>query len=129
MEYSKKYEVKSAEEKKLEIDKFFEEVKQKVKNYTVDNNSLRELLDWQQKFYSYSMGNSILIQKQFQGAEAVGSIKFWNDNGYLIKRGEKGIKILRPCKCSDYFLREEEKTPVQNATEEEIGRASCRERV
>lgn len=119
MEYSKKYEVKSAEEKKLEIEKFFEEVKQEVKNYTVDSGSLKELLDWQQKFYNYSFGNSILIQQQFHGAEAVGSFKFWTDNGYSVNRGEKGIKILVPCKCSDYFLREEEKIPVQKATQEE----------
>lgn len=119
------YSSRSPEERKQEVNKFFEDVKKEINNYTVDEKSLKELLDWQQKFYAYSLGNTILINQQFRGADAVGSFSFWNEHGYSINKGEKGIKILAPCQYSDYILRnnpekvEPEKIPISRISKQE----------
>lgn len=46
------------------------------------------------RIYGYSPRNKALIHRQFPGAQAVGSFKFWKDNGFSVKKGEKGIKII-----------------------------------
>ena len=48
------------------------------------------------KFHQYSIGNCSLIEDQFKGAIAVGSYKFWNEKGFSVNKGEKGIGILVP---------------------------------
>lgn len=59
------------------------------------------------KFHNYSYKNSILIEKQFRGAVAVGSFAFWKEKGYSVNKGEKGIKILVPTKLGDRFIAED----------------------
>jgi hypothetical protein len=68
---------------------------------------MKEYLDFMSKFYNYSPRNSALIQKQFRGAEAVGSFTFWKNKGYSVQKGEKGIKIVVPTKY-ETFERERE---------------------
>lgn len=40
------------------------------------------------KFHNYSIGNCAKIEEQFSGARAVGSFKFWKDNGFTVNKGE-----------------------------------------
>ena len=72
------------------------------------------------KFYQYSMSNTALIQKQFRGAQAVGSFKFWKDKGFSVNKGEKGIKILVPNKMVPKFKDEKGKwKSIDKATPQE----------
>ncbi|MHC9416562.1 ImmA/IrrE family metallo-endopeptidase, partial [Clostridium perfringens] len=70
-------------------------------------NDLKEYLSFMAKFHNYSYKNSILIEKQFRGAVAVGSFAFWKEKGYSVNKGEKGIKILVPTKLGDRFIAED----------------------
>ncbi len=55
-----------------------------------------ELLRFQSRFYNYSNRNTKLIYSQNQNAMFVGSYKKWQELGYNILKGQKGIKVLIP---------------------------------
>lgn len=59
------------------------------------------------RFHHYSINNQLLIYLQRPDAERVASVRTWNSLGRIVRKGERGIKILVP-------------TPVivQRATEE-----------
>ena len=72
------------------------------------------------KFYNYSFRNTFLIQEQFKGALAVGSYTFWKEKGFIVNKGEKGIKILVPNRLSDYFINSKgEEVKLSKATPKE----------
>src|SRR5699024_5564164 len=98
---------KTTQEKKKEIEELTEQRNQEVKDFFKDPEKLKEYIEFSNNFYNYSVRNSILIQKQFTGAQAVGSFKFWKDKGFPVQKGEKGIKILAPYKYQT-LLREKE---------------------
>src|SRR5699024_4970120 len=114
---------KTTQEKKKEIEELTKQKNQEVKDFFKDPEKLKEYIEFSNNFYNYSVRNSILIQKQFTGAQAVGSFKFWKDKGFPVQKGEKGIKILAPYKYQT-FLREKEngekkRTPLKYATKKE----------
>ena len=113
---------KSTEEKKKEIEQLTEDRNQEVERFFTTPDQLKEYSSFMSKFYDYSLRNSVLIQKQFRGAKAVGSFKFWKEKGFSVQKGEKGIKILVPTKYKT-FEREKNnqkvKTPVKYATQRE----------
>lgn len=56
-----------------------------------------EMLKFQTGFWHYSWNNQILIWLQSNGkATKVAGYKAWQKKGYNTKKGEKGMKILRP---------------------------------
>ena len=55
-----------------------------------------ELLKFQSKFYNYSNRNTKLIYSQNSNAMFVGSYKKWQELGYNVLKGQKGIKVLIP---------------------------------
>src|SRR5699024_11615506 len=85
---------KTTQEKKKEIEELTEQRNQEVKDFFKDPEKLKEYIEFSNNFYNYSVRNSILIQKQFTGAQAVGRFKFWKDKEIPVQNGEKGIKIL-----------------------------------
>ncbi|MYL22026.1 ImmA/IrrE family metallo-endopeptidase [Halobacillus litoralis] len=115
---------KSAKDKKQEIEKLTEDRNKEVEKFFESDEQMKAYLTFMSKFYNYSARNTILIQKQFLGAEAVGSFKFWKDKGFPVQKGEKGIKVLVPYKYK-VFERERTngsgtvKTPVKYATKKE----------
>lgn len=113
-----KYKRKTLEEKKQEIAALTKGMEEQIKNYFVSRESIKEYLDFMGKFHNYSVNNSSLINEQFEGAEAVGSFKFWKDKGFSVKKGEKGIKVLVPKKTT-YFRRGEKEVQLRFATKEE----------
>ena len=116
----KNYKKKSAEEKKREVDQLITSAEDKIQKCFDTPEQIKELVDYMSRFYNYSLRNALLIQEQFLGALAVGSYTFWKDKGYIVNKGEKGIKILVPNKLSDYFINEKgEEIKVKNATIEE----------
>lgn len=56
-----------------------------------------QFLAFQSRFYSYSIGNTMLIYKQNPDASFVKGYRAWNDLGRYVKKGSKGIAILAPC--------------------------------
>ena len=98
---------KSQEEKRKEIDLLVKQANEKIDKVFSSPNDLKEYLSFMAKFHNYSYKNSILIEKQFRGAVAVGSFAFWKEKGYSVNKGEKGIKILVPTKLGDRFIAED----------------------
>lgn len=114
------YKKKTNEEKKAEIQSLIDQMDQSVEKYFESQEDLLEYLTYMSKFYNYSPSNAALIQSQFRGAQAVGSYKFWKEQGYSVKKGEKGIKILVPQKVKGKFQDENGQWKyLEEATEKE----------
>lgn len=62
-----------------------------------DSTLFREYLLTMSKFWSYSVGNLILIMLQKRDATRVAGFTTWKELGRFVKAGEKGIMILAPC--------------------------------
>lgn len=120
MDNKKNYKKKTFEEKKKEVDTLIKGAEEKLDSYFISEESIKEYLNFMSNFYNYSLHNTMLIDNQFDGARAVGSYKFWNDKGFQIKKGEKGIKILVPMKTKPRFERDKgEWIEVDEATPKE----------
>ncbi|WP_246893334.1 ImmA/IrrE family metallo-endopeptidase [Clostridioides difficile] len=115
---SKLDKIKKEMTSKEKIDFMVEEANYKIMTYFKEPSLMKEYLDYMAKFYNYSARNLALIEDQFEGAMAVGSFKFWSDNGFKVNKGEKGIKILVPTKITYLLLGDKEKQ-LKYATKEE----------
>ncbi|ABW31111.1 ArdC-like ssDNA-binding domain-containing protein [Acaryochloris marina] len=58
----------------------------------------RKYLDFHSKFYNYSASNTMLIYGQCPEASHVAGYKAWQKLGRQVRKGEKGLVILAPCK-------------------------------
>ena len=64
-----------------------------------ESDRYKEYLACMSKFHSYSLNNCLLIAAQYPAATAVAGYRSWQQNfGRQVRKGEKGIKILAPCK-------------------------------
>jgi len=117
---SKTYAKKSVEDKRKEVEELTNGMEKKIEQHFHSAEELKDYLSFMGKFYQYSMSNTALIQKQFRGAQAVGSFKFWKDKGFSVNKGEKGIKILVPNKTVPKFKDEKGKwKSINKATPQE----------
>ncbi|WEV52120.1 toprim domain-containing protein (plasmid) [Lactobacillus sp. ESL0731] len=91
---------------------------QDVQSYLVDPEKTLQLADFLSNFHDYSIRNRLLIAHQREGALAVASYKKYQEMGYSVKRGEKGIKILVPVQLKK-FSRNGKEIPLKYATKEE----------
>lgn len=113
---------KSFSDKKKEIDKLATDRNEQVEKYFNTPEDMKEYLHFMGKFHKYSTRNSTLIQKQFKGAEAVGSYNFWKKEGFQVQKGEKGISILVPAPFKTFERKNGKSTVhvnVKQATNEE----------
>jgi len=62
----------------------------------VSGDDWKRALVFQSKFHRYSFGNILLIASQRPGATLVRGFRQWQDMGRQVRKGEKGISILRP---------------------------------
>lgn len=88
-------------EKENSFQKVLEELKIgidiKIKDFVDNSQELKEFIKFRRKhFYSYSIRNNILIYKQNPLASFVAGYKKWEELGYYVSKGSKGIKILIP---------------------------------
>lgn len=97
------------EEKREKIQETMDQMDKEIDGYFETPEQMGEYLEFMTKMYNYSPRNSGLIQKQFRGAEAVGSFKFWKDKGFSVNKGEKGIQILTPNQSPPRFKTEDGK--------------------
>jgi antirestriction protein ArdC len=75
--------------------------------------------DWQRmlktaaKFHRYSLSNILLIQLQKADATMVAGFRRWKELGRTVRKGERGIQIIAPCRYRT-------KVEKQNGDEEAI---------
>ena len=64
-----------------------------------DSESYKEYLKCMSRFHRYSVNNSLLIALQRPDASLVAGYRAWEkDHGRHVRKGEKGIRILAPCR-------------------------------
>ena len=109
---------KTPEEKMKEIEELTTGMDQQIESYFVSEKAMREHLVFMANFHNYSQRNMALIDKQFMGAEAVGSFNFWKSKGAAVQKGEKGIKILVPTPVQ-FYKKNGIDVPVSSASKQD----------
>ncbi len=104
---------------KSETEKIIDKINENLEKYFTNPNEMKKYLQYMSRFYQYSENNSMLIEGQFEGAMAVGSFKFWSNQGYKINKGEKGIKILTPATVTYFKDKNGEEKQLKYANKEE----------
>lgn len=113
-----KYQKRSPEEIKNEMDDYNQRVLDLGEHFKRDPETIAEYLSFSANFYQYSIKNQMLIYDQNEHASFVGSYKHFQEQGYQVQKGEKGMKIFVPVK-STFFDRNGKKTPLKDATKKE----------
>ena len=98
-------------------DELFKKVQNICENFKIDENALKEYLKFQAHFYKYSSLNTILIHNQNGGAMFVQSFNKWKDNGYSVKKDEKGLAIRVPVPTK-FIIKENESIQYKYASKE-----------
>lgn len=114
----KTFKPKTPEQIEEELNELTDMAINQIDSFFTSKESIIEHLQFLAQFHNFSVRNMALINKQFEGAEAVGSFLFWRGKGVSVKKGEKGIKILVP-KPVHFFKRSEQSVQLKNATEDE----------
>lgn len=85
-----------------------------------ESDAYKAYLNCMSKFHNYSLNNTLLIALQRPDASLCASYTSWQrDHGRQVRKGEKGIKIIAPCK---YKVELEERDEQGNPkTEEKTG--------
>ncbi|MEG2983603.1 MAG: ArdC-like ssDNA-binding domain-containing protein [Peptostreptococcaceae bacterium] len=86
----------SQQDKVTELIKSLEEG---VKDF-FHTDKYKSYLNFMSKFHSYSFNNIMLILNQKPNASLIAGFKKWGEMERKVKKGEKGISILRPQKYS-----------------------------
>lgn len=64
-----------------------------------ESDKYREMLKCMSKFHHYSLNNCLLIAMQYPSASLVAGYRTWQKEfDRQVRKGEKGIRILAPCK-------------------------------
>lgn len=87
------------EKQKAKIQYFSEQIENLINTFEEDPEQIADLLEFSSKFYQYSERNTMLIYKQNKYAVFVQSFDKWKENGYSVKKGQKGLKVLVPVKA------------------------------
>ncbi|MDT8719528.1 hypothetical protein IAI10_23055 [Clostridium sp. 19966] len=80
--------------KNINVDEIIKHFQEKLNNGKSEN--LLNYLKFISNFHNYSFNNTILIYSQMPTASFCASFVNWRSKGYVVKRGEKGIRILVP---------------------------------
>lgn len=113
---------KTFEQKREEVKQLTEKMNESIDSYFQSEEKLAEYLQFMTQFHQYSLRNTALIQRQFEGAQAVGSYNFWKEKGFQVQKGERALKILVPNKSAPKFKDENGKwknTKYANEQEKE----------
>ncbi|WP_159458174.1 MULTISPECIES: ArdC family protein [Listeria] len=90
------YKRKTKEELQQEVTQLMGQMDTAIQDYVADPDKMKELLQFMSTFHTYSANNQLLIQTQYPGATCVASYKQFQDRGFSVQKGEKGIRIYRP---------------------------------
>lgn len=96
---SKNYRTRSPDKSRKErIKEITEQLEAGVKA-VFESDAYRAYLSCMSKFHNYSLNNTLLIALQRPDASLCASYTSWQrDHGRQVRKGEKGIKIIAPCK-------------------------------
>lgn len=110
---------KSENDKSEVVSKLIDDMQVEFKKAFTNKEDYKELLKFMSRFHNYSFSNSILIQRQFQGAQAVASFKDFKKAGFGVKKGEKGIKVLVPYQHKPAYFKDNKWIPLEKANEKD----------
>lgn len=116
------YKKKTREDYQKEVQALTDKMETQLASHFVSQESIKEHLDFMSRFHRYSTRNMLLIEKQFQGARAVGSYAYWEKQGVQVQKGEKGIKIFVPSPVT-FIKRDTDWVAWKDATKTEQNRA------
>lgn len=110
----KNYKTKTPEERKEEIRNLTQGATEKIKNISTNVEDVKEYLNFMSKFHNYSAKNQVLLNSQYDGANAVSSAKRWKDDHDLyIRKGQKALKAFAPTKYDVFKVNGHELTYTQ----------------
>lgn len=92
---AKRYEKKSVEDKKAEVQELLSKLEAGVESVR-SSEGWAKWLQFQAALYRYSWNNTLLILAQCPGASVVMGYRAWQEQGRQVKKGERGIRILAP---------------------------------
>ncbi len=107
------------EKREQELFLLQEKLENMADSYVDDPVDLVELFAFSSKFYKYSTRNTMLIYLQNQHATFVGSYTFFKKEGYSVRRGEKGLKIILPMRTEGFITDKGIFKKLKDATPEE----------
>lgn len=99
-----------------------ETLKAVIDTYHENPALITELLAFRDKFYRYSVKNTMLIQSQNPYSTYIASFNDWKNKGYSVRKGEKGLKIYVPVKTTFFNVETDGKKvtkQISEATQEE----------
>lgn len=82
---------------KKQMNKAKEKVEDKIQDFLDNSEELRRFIEFRRmNFRTYSLHNTFLIYSQLPTATRVAGFRKWNELGYHVRKGEKGLDILIP---------------------------------
>src|SRR5436190_15675690 len=88
---------RSTEDRAQKVRALHEQLVEGVRALTTSEDWARAL-ETAARFHKYSARNVILITLQRPSARRVAGYRTWQSRGRQVRKGEKGIAILAPCK-------------------------------
>ncbi|MEG0614142.1 MAG: ArdC-like ssDNA-binding domain-containing protein, partial [Oscillospiraceae bacterium] len=102
------------------IENFEKDIKDIAQNFKQNPEEIADFLQFKSQFYSYSIKNTMLIQKQAPYSSLVASFKKWQERNANVLKGSKGIKIFVPTQTELYKLADDEKSHLVSKASEQI---------
>lgn len=99
-QYIRKSKEEYAAEQKNKLENINSTIKEIATTYKNNPEQIAELLTFSARFYEYSARNVMLIRHQNAGATFFQGFEAWKKDGYCVKRGQRGLKILVPVKTT-----------------------------
>lgn len=99
-QYIRKSKEEYAAEQKNKLENINSTIKEIATTYKNNPEQIAELLTFSARFYEYSARNVMLIRHQNAGSTFFQGFEAWKKDGYCVKRGQRGLKILVPVKTT-----------------------------
>lgn len=115
----KTWKKKSREEITKEIDTLMKGADPYMRTDTLTADARAEYLQFMSKMYRYSNRNQALIRSQYEGAGFVASFNHWKQEGHSVRKGQKGIKILKPSTARYYKDTDGKEKPLSSLSKED----------
>lgn len=87
-------------EQKNKLENINSTIKEIATTYKNNPEQIAELLTFSARFYEYSARNVMLIRHQNAGTTFFQGFEAWKKDGYCVKCGQRGLKILVPVKTT-----------------------------
>ncbi|MEG2812983.1 MAG: toprim domain-containing protein [Oscillospiraceae bacterium] len=100
------------------LENFEKDIKDIAQNFKQNPEEIADFLQFKSQFYSYSIKNTMLIQKQAPYSSLVASFKKWQERNANVLKGSKGIKIFVPTQTELYKIDNEKSHLVSKASEQ-----------